>query len=78
MTEELLICELRKVDERHQQKTRGANGFSLQDSGTTPVTEHWQQERETEEKKNVAWFSFDTEGPKSIYMFMTISCNNRS
>jgi len=48
---ELFICEPRKVDERQKQKTRGGNSFSLQDSGTTPLTEHWQQERQTEGKK---------------------------
>lgn len=48
---EILICELGKADHRPQQKARGGNRFALQDPGTSPVTQHWHQERETGKKK---------------------------
>lgn len=75
---ELLVCELIKVDERHKHKTRGGNRFFLQDSGTTPATENWKQERETEGEERYRYRYFYVEGPKSIYIFMTIRCNDRS
>lgn len=53
---EVPICELRKAAERPQQKARGGNRFTLQDSGTTPATQHWQQERETGKKSFLVFF----------------------